>query len=1572
MSERRRAILVIRKLAKEYARFLTIEPFLWEYEPMLANGHFQDVIEPPRDSDIVVVILWSRLGTPLPEATEQAEYKGMDGRQPVTGTEWEFEDAKTAYLERGKPNILVYRKTVDRYVAINHATIRQDAKSQWDSLETFWARHFVEGEQYKTAYTRFEDPTEFSTKLELDLNTLIKRRINESDPEDDGEVSTITWFDNPFRGLKPFDVEHAPIFFGRSEVTRLSLERLLTEANGDCRYLLIIGASGVGKSSLVLAGIVPALFSAGIVPGVGLWRLAVVRPGASVDGPIASLSDALLYPGALGELETLGINRKDLKEHLMIASNHPITPIKMVLDGIAKSARETDDLLDHESVRLVVIVDQLEELFTTNARIDDQLAFASAIAALARSGLVYVIATIRSDHWQYMETTPVLVDLCEEGGRLDLFPPTPAELTEMIRRPADAAGLTFEVDEVTDVGLDLMLAQEAADEPGSLPLLSFLLDSIYQQDVIERRGNVLTYNSAEFVGGLNGAIAKRAEDVFLSQSTTAQQALPALLRSLVNIASVGAAPTARVAPMLEIGIDTPKRELADALSSAGARLLISGEESSGIGSYLRIAHESLLSHWSRANHYVAQNRRDLETRSRITEAMSIWRQASQGEKQGRLLTGITLAEGEDLALRWRSDFDKELTSFVEESAHHRNRKRRVLWSVVVGIIVSLSILGSLAAWFGYRANEQALISDNLKDDAANRAILNAEQRASMLAATSDTIENPTVALLVSLEAWSGAGGQFTGFEVIDGIRSHTNQDDIDLYDLDLPETPDYAGVAARIIANLQIVRESGTYGDWQQGKFWAVSMTHERIAMIFENGKGVSWNLRSPETAVRFEIEGEKDAEVNDFAISADGKVLAAATDKGGLFFWDAPTGALHESIKLGNQSLSPIAFAPNDLRLAISAHSGPVVILQLDDSTAGTLNVNTGDVVLLKAHKSSASALRWSKDGTTLFSASGPTLIQWNIQTAQPMWQTRAPFGIRTFELSPTGESLAAVIRADGGLVIWDLISRKVVFQKGKKLDMTSYRVALSRDGRQIAWGAKNGAVFMFSISEMDEPQELDCGTHRILAVEFSPNGKKIAASNDGGRLCVWRIGTREPLLEVSINKRVAFGGLRFDGTSSSLLGLSYWGPARLYNLQQQMQSPIMLPACLAGKVLNNLRISPSEGYIVAYSDTLDVACIWDLETRNLLHEMEDLEISPYGLIFMDGETIIGTHKRTPVVLNMQTGKVARYEPVGKIRVKQLFRPTLGPLIVANDWEKGIGFSFVGRKSPLVDFSRSTNLIVDGDFHESTNIVGTLDQEGMISLWNAQNGQRLYQFKHPDTNVDYNNIKFNKETTEIFLTTTSRYVEVWEFTGNNGGIENVTLRKTASPKDIRKDAMGYVVVGGYGTTQLIDVTSGIVVYNLKMVGSSAQPVVVSSPTRGLVGELFWDRSTKQNYVALHQLPDSVANIIPRSAWKQMADGHLDSLAFWRLERQRRAYHLGVSSVSRCLDSHERQRVGLEPIPPCWCKDKSYPTKEQWIASLGRDPFTGNSDAADCFGGTPSKPPVDWPVQDETSDTGQE
>ena len=173
------------------------------------------------------------------------------------------------------------------------------------------------------------------------------------------------------------------------------------------------------------------------------------------------------------------------------------------------------------------MVDQLEEIFS-DPRIAsrDRDAFAAALDGLARSGKVWILATLRSDVYPRLAEMPALMTLKEGDGQFDLLPPTLREIGQIIRLPAAAAGLRFDVRPHTAERLDDAIRDAAAKNPGALPLLQFLLEELYKHRSAD---DVLTFRAYEELGGVEGALARRAESVLASVSEPAQLALPGVL-----------------------------------------------------------------------------------------------------------------------------------------------------------------------------------------------------------------------------------------------------------------------------------------------------------------------------------------------------------------------------------------------------------------------------------------------------------------------------------------------------------------------------------------------------------------------------------------------------------------------------------------------------------------------------------------------------------------------------------------------------------------------------------------------------------------------------------------------------------------------------------------------------------------------------------------------------------------------------------------------------------------------------------------------------------------------------------
>jgi tetratricopeptide (TPR) repeat protein len=719
---RRIAALTIVELAKDYTRFFTIEPYLWEFEAMVASGHFQDSIEPPSAFDIVVLILWSRLGTHLPAETPVRKYQGRDGRTPVTGTEWEFEDALQAAIDDGAPDLLVYRNTMPAPFDTDPERFREQ-RLQLEALNGFWARHFRDKGMFIAAYTTFKRDAEFAAALKSHLDQLIKKRLALLKGIQSDQV---TWTQAPFRGLEAYEFEHAPIFFGQNEALEKATLRLAENADAGSSFLLVMGASGSGKSSLVKAGIVPRLFLPRLIPGTAFLRRVIFRPSDAQKGE--DLFDALArrlttqvsVDEGLSELIGPSQSATMLAAHFRGATAQPAFPLGSALGQLSVQARQSGRMLEYETAKLVLVIDQLEELFTIE-RTDpgERQRFVDLLAGLVRSGLVWVIATMRRDFWHRAGETPELVRLSEGNGRLELMPPGPAQLSQMIRRPAEEAGVNFEEDGTTHVPLNEVIAEEVAREPGGLPLLSYLLDQLYRKDVLEDHGNTLTYKTYQKLGKLAGAIATRAEEVLQRCTPEERDCLGSVLFSLVQLGGGGSdveRVVARRAPLSLFAAGTPRRRLVEAFLDPEARLLVSDAEH-GASPTVRVAHEALITSWPLAQDYVHNNGEALKIHRRIEERYARWHAlqdtkpatapdptaqssidrsgftawwARLGREQG-LLSDIDIADGRRLLKDHRADTEPQLVAYIERSIaqDRRIRMRAVRALALVAIIVTV-------------------------------------------------------------------------------------------------------------------------------------------------------------------------------------------------------------------------------------------------------------------------------------------------------------------------------------------------------------------------------------------------------------------------------------------------------------------------------------------------------------------------------------------------------------------------------------------------------------------------------------------------------------------------------------------------------------------------------------------------------------------------------------------------------------------------------------------------------------------------------------------------------------------
>lgn len=637
--ERERAREVVESLRRRFARHFLLQAVLWEDLPLQSDMSFQrgiDAVLSEKGVDIAIFILWSRLGTPLGPAIPRP-----DGTPYLSGTEREFDlimQARAASLEKegtARPAVLVYTRRDDASFeeALRGTSTekKEELIEQKKRVESFLAETFRDKETGVNigAYFPFDRPVTFSQRLRTHLQGLLD--------EIAGESTEVVWdIDKqgpPFLGLEAFQPEHAAVFFGREEEILEARHALKEQAREGCAFLLLSGASGSGKSSLARAGVLPAIVELEVDEQVAAWSSLVLTPSQLGPDPITALvvhlADEQHLPSLVERLSSLPDLVAGLKKDPDLTFNLRLK------EAFAKSGAKHGG-----SVRLLLVLDQLEEFFTTAAlSAEDRAVFFAVIETFARSGSVWVLATVRSDFYEQIQNEPVLVRMKSGHGQLDVLPPGPDALTRLIEEPARLAGLTFERRD--DQILSSRIIKDAAAHAELLPLVEFVL-----RELFERRSDnhLLTFDAYEALGGVEGALAKRAEDTFSALPVEAQDSLNDILPLLISVDTAGEQNAVRRrAPLSELSATPARRQLTEALITA--RFLTTGQQDGT--AVASLAHEALLRRWDRLKEWTDRNRDLLRLRATVEQSERRW---CAGDRDRSLLLspGLPLEEGRRL------------------------------------------------------------------------------------------------------------------------------------------------------------------------------------------------------------------------------------------------------------------------------------------------------------------------------------------------------------------------------------------------------------------------------------------------------------------------------------------------------------------------------------------------------------------------------------------------------------------------------------------------------------------------------------------------------------------------------------------------------------------------------------------------------------------------------------------------------------------------------------------------------------------------------------------------------------
>jgi hypothetical protein len=763
--ERHLAEQVIRRVAAEFQNRVEVQPYFWEYEPMESTRDYQENIPLTSAFDLVICILWKRLGSPL-----SVKHQRPEGGCWRSGTEFELATAVESKKARGAPDVFIFKNdtkpTFEADEAGEGAKTELDL-AQWKALIAFikeWCEGMQDGQRvFTAALNRYQALDQFEQVLEKllvgKLNERFPPALDPSDSERTGlRPAAPTWTQgSPFRGLEAFQFLHAAVFCGHTHAIGEVLERLRRKAAHGRPFVLILGASGSGKSSLAMAGVLPLLVKPGTIEGVGLWRRVVFRPGGQTevgdlfDRLAAALVQRQQEGEGLPELISGSTTVARLAADLRADPKAAALLVRSALDQVAVLYREAEAqklrgwiaesqaenrLADVErygrllteltprEARLALVIDQAEELFTSddlNRRPELQTRFAVALDALAASGFVFVLATLRSDFYSQIQQLPSFVDLKEADGQFDLLPAQPAEIAQMIRQPALAAGLRFEQDRQTQEGLDEVLAYQVEAEPRLLPLLEFALDELYKQRSAD---GLLTFEAyrVHLDGSIVRALAKRADATLEGLPELSRDAFRSVMRRLATMLDDRAAGSAKgpldVIQKGSIGPTFQRQRVpydqltahppgAKALVDAfvAARLLVvetgkADEQKAEV----TVAHEALFEHWAALKNLLLAERDDLILpRARVGASHELWL-AENRAGDFLLPPGKQLSEAEQLLEEYGEELTPELKAYIAASmaqAHAQQKRRQRLLISILAVFALLAVAASAAAIFGF-------------------------------------------------------------------------------------------------------------------------------------------------------------------------------------------------------------------------------------------------------------------------------------------------------------------------------------------------------------------------------------------------------------------------------------------------------------------------------------------------------------------------------------------------------------------------------------------------------------------------------------------------------------------------------------------------------------------------------------------------------------------------------------------------------------------------------------------------------------------------------------------------------
>lgn len=1281
------------------------------------------------------------------------------------------------------------------------------------------------------------------------------------------DATTAAFSGNPYRGLQPYQREHRALFFGRTKAREEALEKLRIAAGHGRPFLLVHGQSGVGKSSLVQAGLCADVEER--AREGGRFRSVVISPAQGGGDPVSALcrglrtmldmpaepKDGTSYPNDAQEVTAL---------------------LQKLRDGSASGFGKQSGLL---------IIDQLEELFEPTAEAPRAVAFGDLVEKVVASGVVWVIATMRADAIGQLDRVPALAHLASAERVYRLDRPSRLELLEIIAAPAALAGKSF-----PDRNVPESFADIAAASPDSLPLLQSVLYLFFDQ--ADERGQ-LTAEGLKRIGGFEGAVGRwadraRAEIV---QSGISPDLVDRVLVSLVRIEPETRRPLSR-----SVRYEPGSEEGAVIRQLADARLvsLFDGTD----GPRARLAHEVLATHWPHLAGFVERLAAAIILRDDLEERAGMW--VASGHENGELLRGaarldaaqtflrealvpfetvvadyvaasVAAAQEETRKVQRLADSELERARVERDAATARSRAARNFLRLLAAASVALACFGGIAGWQWSEASsaseaaKTALKQEKISADAAKDAAARAAQSADSAKEAAEKEKNArelaeTQAKRADEQTEKAMKAENDALRQLQAARINAAR----FIALRAEQMKDEDLGLARL-ALLEILPDSLQGTDLKPLLPEAVSaMTKLNTVKL---PRMLHYNLQPIISRRNF---------------SPDWKYMAGVYSPRFASISDTKTGVVFGAIAADVGDLSEIQVSPDGRHLLITM----IDVAQLWDLQTGK------KVGTYRGHKGPIVGTRFNTKGDKITTVSADGTIR--------VWDSKDEYELNIFTIEEKDSSGTNLYPIFGNAILTPDETRLIYSSSGSSDRLYAVDTeellatfegesgtvdgpVLSRDGKLFVNGRKDKLARIWDTRTGDLLRTLEGHTDAVSGAFFNQDGSKIVTFSEDGSTRLWNAATGEQLSVFPDQGSAVLGAaLSPDGQK-----LATWSTDKILRLWDVNSRSVTERVTGRPTGFSMAIFSPDGNYLATSSPQFPTE-IWSLGEKGQLRQLSSItgiyqrtilnhdgtqlltttykQAGGYRLDLLnaaDGNvirTLIETSPGNPeginsaafskdgqrVAVSLWNGKIRIFEtgtgrelrPISDLVMtlgKAAFSPDNRRLLTITNFNIGL-VRDAETNTTVADLTGHSAPLLSASFSADGRRIVTTANDNTIRIWNAEDGQPIDAL--PRQAVPALDAIFSPDGQKVLFVSADYSVRIWEL---NGGSRTRTLAApgwadlySGSGQSISfsPDSRQAAILSTDGSVRVFDTQTGAPLEKIELPGKS--PVNLTYGTSGL------------------------------------------------------------------------------------------------------------------------------------------